>query len=112
MSHFGQQDIAEFAHLPKKCGEFFPLIGKGVFHLRRDLVEIGAGNEAISFQQLEPVGENGIADELQVIFDELEAVVTFLDTEKNVAEPSFTDEVEQFIQAAFFLQEGLIAEVG
>jgi hypothetical protein len=38
--------------------------------------------------------------------------MTLLDAEQNVAEPPFTDKIEQFIQAAFFLQERLVAIVG
>ena len=74
------EDIAELAHLPQELGELFSFFCEGVFYFRGDLVEIRPGDEAVFFQQLESVGKDGIADVLEVVFDEFEAVVAFLDT--------------------------------
>ncbi len=75
-------------------GEFFPFIGEGVFHFWRDLVEVHAGDEVVAFQEFQSVGEDGVANVLEVIFDQLEAVVSFLDAEQDVAKLPFADEVQ------------------
>ena len=87
-------------------------MGEGILHFWRDLIEVDPGDEVVSFEQFQSIGEDGITDVLEVVLDELEAVVPLLDAKQHIAEPAFAYEVEQFVQAAFFFQEGLVAKVG
>jgi hypothetical protein len=41
-----------------------------------------------------------------------EPVVPLLDTEQDIGEPSFADEIEQLVKAAFFFEERLVTIVG
>jgi len=100
------------ANQVQQARQLFSFLRQRIFHLWRDLVVICPGDQSIFFKELEAVGKDGVADVFQIVLNELEAIVTFLDTKQYIGKPSFADNVQQFIERAFFFKIGLVAIVG
>jgi len=81
------------AHLVEQRGQLITFDREGVFHFRRDLVIIRPGDQAIFFQEFQPIRKNGVADVFQIVLYQLEAIIAFFDTKQHISEPPFAYQV-------------------
>lgn len=88
------------AHQVQQFREFGPFVGEGVLDFGWYFVVVGPCDQSVFFEELQSIGQDGVADIFQVVLYQLEAIVALLDTKQYVSEPSFTYEVEQLVEVA------------
>ena len=104
--------LGEGAQLTQQFRQLGTLLRNGIFHPGGDAIDHGTMNKGIFFQLAQPVGEDVIADELQVLFDGRETGMSFFNAEQRFAQPPLADEIQQLVQLALLFQVGLVEVVG